>query len=228
MEDKYQNWLQGKPEEIKFWDTWLMSKGGFWKESGYDWSEDFKTRMDPDSILQDYIADEIRARNIIDPIILDECAGPLTIVNKKFDGNRIALACYDALADDYNIMLDKYGILPSVYTRKGNVEDNLSDYLADVVHCSNGLDHSYNPMEGIKSMVTSIKAGGFVILKHFIREGERGSYGGLHQWNFYLKDERFFISDKDGVETDVEKELAEYNVTCKSRIEGREIITVIS
>jgi SAM-dependent methyltransferase len=228
MENKLENWNAGKSEELKFWDTWLMSKGGFWKESGYDWTEDFKTRIDPNSELQEYIAAEIRARGIVFPYILDVCAGPLTIVNKNYDGKPIQLKCFDALADDYSLMLDKYGIFPPVYTIKGDVEDNLLNFPVDVVHCSNGLDHSYNPLEGIKSMVTSIKPGGFVILKHYIREGERGSYQGLHQWNFYLKDEKFFISDSEGNETDVEKELAEYNVTCKSRIEGREIITVIS
>lgn len=228
MENKIDNWNAGKSEELKFWDTWLMSKGGFWKDSGYDWTEDFKTRMDPNSELQEYIVQEIMARGINSPVILDVCAGPLTIVNKKFGGKPFILKCFDALADDYSLMLDKYGIFPPVFTRKGDVEDNLVNFPVDVVHCSNGLDHSYNPLKGIISMVTSIKPGGCVILKHYIREGERGSYQGLHQWNFYLKEDRFFISDAEGNETDVQNELNKYRVTCKSRIDGRELITIIS
>jgi 2-polyprenyl-3-methyl-5-hydroxy-6-metoxy-1,4-benzoquinol methylase len=238
MENKLANWQKGKAEELKFWDTWLSSKGGFWKESGYDWTEDFKTRMDPESVLQDYVADEIRKRNITDLTILDVCAGPLTILNKTLDGKRLNITAVDALADEYDEMLNRNNIIPIVRTVKGDVEKYWPDRQFNVIHCSNGLDHSYDPIEGIINMILSLQPNGFIVLKHYIREGERGSYHGLHQWNFYVKEtesgHEFCISDAQGKEKSVSqcilesKSLSGFNFECESRIVGNEIINIIS
>jgi SAM-dependent methyltransferase len=228
MDKKLDNWKNGKPEELKFWDTWLSSKGGFWKEHGYDWTEDFKTRMDPESILQDYVANEIIARYIRFPLILDVCAGPLTILNKKMDGERLNIFCIDALAMEYDEMLMRYEINPLIRTLYGEAENFKMDYFFDVIHCSNGLDHSYDPIAAIVNMITHLNTNGVIILKHFIREGARGNYGGLHQWNFFEKDGHFIISDSEGNEINVTMSMINYFRNTICRTYGKEIIVTIS
>jgi hypothetical protein len=42
-------------------------------------------------------------------------------------------------------------------------------------------------------MVAVVRAGGVVLLRHKRNEGEAARYGGLHQWNFDARGQRFLL-----------------------------------
>jgi hypothetical protein len=42
-------------------------------------------------------------------------------------------------------------------------------------------------------MVAVVRSGGAVLLRHKRNEGESARYGGLHQWNFDVVDERLVL-----------------------------------
>ena len=51
-------------------------------------------------------------------------------------------------------------------------------------------------------MVEVVRPGGLVLLRHKRNEGESARYGGLHQWNFDVVDDRLRLWN-DGAEVDV-------------------------
>jgi SAM-dependent methyltransferase len=93
----------------------------------------------------------------------------------------------DALADQYDAILDKYHIMPSVRTEKLEAEKIAQRFPAntfDLCFARNCLDHAYDPEDAILQMITVTKPGCYVLLEHFRNEAEENGYEGLHQWNF--------------------------------------------
>lgn len=67
------------------------------------------------------------------------------------------------------------------------------DGVFDLVFCTNALDHSVNPLLGIRQMLRAVRPGCYVILKHEPNVAEAEAYTGMHGWNFDERDERFII-----------------------------------
>ncbi len=65
----------------------------------------------------------------------------------------------------------------------------------DIAYCSNALDHMYDPLAAIQSMLATVRPGGFVVLNHFVNEGKTQHYTGLHQWNIDSDGSDLFISN---------------------------------
>jgi SAM-dependent methyltransferase len=78
----------------------------------------------------------------------------------------------------------------------------------DLVHAANSLDHSHDPAAAVRAAVGVVKPGGYVSLEHILNEGARERYGGLHQWNFGVKDGTFTITSKNGQATNMAEALA--------------------
>ncbi len=58
----------------------------------------------------------------------------------------------------------------------------------------NSLDHSIDPVYGIKQLLHVTKSGGWVLLRHAENEGLAGGFSyGLHQWAFTIGDEGDFL-----------------------------------
>jgi SAM-dependent methyltransferase len=72
----------------------------------------------------------------------------------------------------------------------------------DLVHCSNALDHSFDPLRGLREIVHITKVGGLVHMLHHENEAVMEDYGGMHQHNFTVRDGRFVIWNREG-EVDV-------------------------
>jgi hypothetical protein len=68
----------------------------------------------------------------------------------------------------------------------------------DIVYARNSIDHTFDPIKCIYNMIFVSKK--YIVLEHKINEGEIESYQGLHQWNFNTKNNKFYITDKDGYE----------------------------
>jgi SAM-dependent methyltransferase len=172
-------WAGALDEELDFWRDWMRTKGS-------SWPEDFRFRLDPESLIQDSITTHLdgigsRVR------MLDVGAGPLTFVGKRWPDHDFELSAVDALADRYDMLLEEYDLDPPVRTRRCESE-RLLDLFApggfDVAYALNTLDHSYEPLTAIRQMVEIVRPGGKVLLQHHPNEAENEAYSGLHQWNF--------------------------------------------
>lgn len=196
-------WRRGLGDEVDFWSKWLGSRG-------LDWREDFRNRLDPALPLQPKLQDLIGAPEGATVRLLDVGAGPLTALGKVWPGRTIEISAVDPLADEYDRILDKHGIIPPVRTVKGEGE-RLTELFPrdhfDAAYAKNCLDHCYDPLAAIRRMLTVVKEGGIAQLEHATNEAEHENYTGLHQWNFCAEDGRFMIW-RPGTRIDVETELA--------------------
>jgi SAM-dependent methyltransferase len=156
--------------------------------------------LDPELPLQERIVEHLNVPQGEVVSILDIGAGPLTRLGKKWQGRTVEITAIDPLADYYNRQLDKLGVTPLVRTQPGEVE-RLTDHFPtnhfDLVYMHNALDHSYDPLKGIRQMLEVVKPGSYVLLDHFINEAETTGYHGLHQWNFCADGDHFAIWNRE-------------------------------
>jgi SAM-dependent methyltransferase len=183
-------WCAALGEETSFWEQYLSTRGSLWPD-------EFSDRLDPDLPLQEellpYIS-HIRAGGKVR--ILDCGAGPLTILGKRLDDREVELVAVDALADEYDRLLATYQVVPLVRTLHCEVEELEAMFGPDefdLVYMRNALDHSYDPVRGIRQMLRVAKPGCSVFLDHRVDEALHGRYRGLHQWNFRLEDDAGFV-----------------------------------
>jgi SAM-dependent methyltransferase len=182
-------WGERLDDETAFWYGWLRDRGG-------QWPEDYAQRMDPEFELQS----EVRA--YLDPTpgrhlrILDVGSGPLTILGKRWDDRTLEITATDPLAEQYAMLFERVGTTPPVmpvHSVAEQLTDTFDESSFDLVYARNCLDHGYDPLQAILEMVKVTKPGCVVLLQHAINEGEHEGYGGLHQWNFCIRDGRFTI-----------------------------------
>jgi SAM-dependent methyltransferase len=175
-----QLWLSGLTDEIQYWKEAIRSVPA-------DSWEPRALRKDVAALL-DGSAALVR--------ILDVGAGPMTDVGSVWPGREVRVVAVDPLADAYNEILADLGIRPSVPTSWCHGEllhERFPANSFDLVFAQNALDHSYAPDTAIRSALHVLKPGATLLLRHWINEGERGNYNGLHQWNFDCQDGQFVI-----------------------------------
>jgi len=68
----------------------------------------------------------------------------------------------------------------------------------DMVHISNALDHTANPIMAYDKMLEATKPGGYLIIQSFENEGLHENWQGLHQWNLALQGKNLKITSKRG------------------------------
>lgn len=157
----------------------------------------YKRRLDPELQLQNRPAELFKET---DSSILDVGSGPLTYLGKKLGEKDVSIIAVDPLAEKYDIILKKYGIIPLVRTIKleaENLTDTYSPDTFDLVFARNCIDHTYNPEKAILQMISVVKRNRFVLMEHKPNEGENENYQGLHQWNFSINsDGEFIIASK--------------------------------
>lgn len=97
----------------------------------------------------------------------------------------------------------------------------------DLTHVRNAMDHSANPLQAMRSLLSVTKPGGKLLLHHARKEGSQQDFGGFHQWDFDANAAgNFVISDKHGTTMDVSMELQEI-ATVRTTIEGDTILATI-
>lgn len=183
-------WKAALRGEEGFWERWLETRGAYWPE-------DYARRMDPEHELQWHIKPYL----VLDPgatsaRILDVGAGLLTVLGKKHGKIRLEITAVDPLAEKYDRILARAGLMPAVRTIRGDAERVASMFPEssfDLVYAQNCIDHCRNPIVAIDQMLTLVKPGRFLMLEHAVNEGETMAYDGLHQWNFCLEEGRFTI-----------------------------------
>lgn len=188
----FENWLDGLPEEIRYWRHYIQTQGG-------EYPDDFLFRLRDDTFVDERdgtFAESLECIGAPEVSVLDVGSGPLTNLGKQLRKVKLKLYPCDPLADVYGWLLDSAGVVPPVRTLFADVE-NLSMYFPhdffDGVHCCNALDHSYDPLGGILEMVKVVNPQGFIQLGHFENEAEHMHYSGLHHWNFTERDGDFVM-----------------------------------
>jgi SAM-dependent methyltransferase len=178
-------WQAGLPSEVAFWEEYLASRG---QSCGA--TDEFKFRTAPDSELQPWLRDWLKCPENAEVRVLDVGAGPLTWVGKKWTGRQVLIDAIDPLADAYAGVMRRHNIQPPVTTKVGDGEEVVKLFGAnkfDLAFARNCLDHSYDAIKAVTSMIEVTKPGGVIFLWHNQDEAERLCYQGLHQWNFRLQ-----------------------------------------
>lgn len=187
--DNRNQWQRGLRGELDHWAE--VARTG-----GSKWPDDWKQRQDPDSQLDPGIAKYLSVDLTRAPRVLDVGAGPLTILGKKLGKEQLTIVAVDPLAHEYDAILRECGIDPPVRTTFGEVE-KLSEFLPenyfDLVYMRNALDHSNDPLTGIKEMLKVVRPNCYVLLFHYANGGEKAKYADLHRWNLCVENNHFTI-----------------------------------
>jgi SAM-dependent methyltransferase len=199
-------WRGRKRNEVDFWAGWLTGAPGT-----EQWADDREERLNPETEIRDPVVRAELEQNPADEIsILDVGAGPLTWLGYRYPGKRLRLVPIDPLAADYDHLLSKAGLDPPVRTIPVAGEELLEHFdpaSFDIAYATNALDHSADPLTIISNMVTVVRPGGAVILRHKRNEGASARYSGLHAWNFDTADGRLLLWN-EATEVDVGAVLA--------------------
>jgi SAM-dependent methyltransferase len=194
-------WRTQTSSEIDFWAAWLVGAPGT-----EQWTSDRLSRLDPDSEVRDpVVRAELERSQAGEVSILDVGAGPLTALGYRFPGKTLTIVPVDPLGDEYDRLLRDAGLEPPIRTIRVAGEALLEHFgpqRFDIAYATNALDHSADPFTIVSNMVEVVRPGGVVLLRHKRNEGESARYGGLHQWNFDVVDERLLLWN-NAVEIDV-------------------------
>ncbi len=193
-------WQKGIKHEVDFWTQWFQTQG-------LDWKSDFLNRLNPQLPLQDYLIGLLPEASPCS--VLDVGAGPLTLLGKVLPGRQLTIVAVDPLANEYDALLRSHGITPIVRTQYCEAErlsEKFQPESFDLVHVQNALDHSYDPLEGIRQMLKVLKRNCCIFMAHLGNEAENEKYVGFHQWNFCREGNRFIMWNKKS-RIDVNEEL---------------------
>ncbi len=186
-EMKKEQWVDGIRYEVDFWSAWVENRGGIW-------SRDFTDRLDPELPLRDRLHELVSGIEGDNISILDCGAGPLTILGKKHATKNIKIIAIDALANEYQKL--QFPLPPPIVTEYCETERILEKFSKgsfDISYARNTLDHSYDPIICIMSMIDVTRSGGYIYIQHSANEAEREQYKGMHQWNFCIENNSLFI-----------------------------------
>lgn len=159
----------------------------------------YLNRLNPDKRIEGDLAELLWDIPYSKVKILDVGAGPITKVGYKLDRKFIELYPIDPLAKVYNRILNKKNIHPPVKTVFGNAEKlskQFGENEFDLIYANNSIDHTASPVKAIHEIYHVLKPNHYFYFDHFINEGEKNKYYGLHQWNFYCKNDNLFLSNR--------------------------------
>lgn len=187
--DPKNSWKQGIDFEIDFWNDWINTKGS-------KWPEEYSERLNDQTLIgKDLVS--CLPQDQTELHILDVGSGPVSNVGRVVpDGRKATVVAVDPLADAYNLLWDKAGIIPPLRTQMAEVErldEKFAEASFDVVNMCNALDHCYNPLQGIYQMLHVVKSDCYVLLTHSSNEAEKANYVGFHQWNLSTSETGDFI-----------------------------------
>ncbi len=167
-------------DEAAYWKGWMQSIA---TENRINWLQNQVNNRPLDSLIEADLRD--RAGLIR---ILDVGAGPLSVAGSVSSNPNLEIArdCSDPLGNVYTKLLNDNGISSPSYICKP--AERLLDVVApesyDYVFCRNALDHSYDCPSAIQDLITILKPGGVMRLRHYENEALYANYSGFHRWNF--------------------------------------------
>jgi len=132
--------------------------------------------------------------------ILDVGAGPFCPIGSHFGDTRLNITAVDPLAPYYDALIKKYALDPPVKTIFANAEKLTALFSPDSfiwVNAENSIDHSESPIEAIRAMITLVKPGGMMTLRHESDEALNTNYSGFHQWNLFQENGIFYVCGRN-------------------------------
>lgn len=192
---KTNEWNAGRAHELTFWHQVIFNT----REQPQAYHDELISRVDREKSLRVDLENHLLAMNVSSAKILDVAAGPVSCVGWKSEICDIDVTAIDALADDFNKMLDKASLPPPVKTRACDAECVHEifprDYF-DLALIRNALDHCYDPLAVIRSVIAVLKPKGCFIIEGFVNEAEHEGYVGFHQWNINTQNGELIIASK--------------------------------
>lgn len=185
-------WSSNLGAEVRFWRSWFADP---------KFQDGRAARIAGTKSFPQFYVDLAGAPPGAPIRVLDVGSGPVSTLGSPARNNPVELVCTDALADQYNLLLQEFehADLPRIRNVKG--EDLVSEFgeaAFNVVHCANALDHFEDPARSFTSMYRVCKPGGAVVVISVENEGERERYQGLHQWNLAANDDGLHLSSRTG------------------------------
>lgn len=133
--------------------------------------------------------------------LLDVGCGPFPKSGLYVNDSKIERTLIDPIAEKYHSLLIENNV--NTYGQKiinceaENVNQKFGGNLFEIIFSKNALDHTYNPIQSISNFIDLLTEDGAIILEHYKKEGEYTNYYGLHQWDFYIENDNFYISNQD-------------------------------
>lgn len=187
-------WLEGVRDELLFWEDYMTSEGG-------DYFRNFEWNVEPYKHfeLEDELGEYDRNSDVR---FVDVGSGPFSRCGCRTDLVNLDVTAVDPLAPAYNELKKQNHLENGVTIKTGFLEllhRSFEENAFDIVHMSNSMDHSFDPITGLYELLYICKIGGKVILRHAENEAENGGYQGLHQWNLsvHRKEGKFIIWNRD-------------------------------
>lgn len=180
--DNKETWRGNLTEEKEFWES-IADKSS----SNQSWVNEFHLRAASDEKFP-LEFEGMLPKDLSKVAVLDVGAGPITALGSIHADKEISITPVDPLADFFNKLLKDNNIAnaraQTQYCEAECLLDKFEPESFDFVYSRNALDHSYDPMLGIKQMIEVCKKGSYIFIQGSVNEGEKNSYAGLHQWNF--------------------------------------------
>jgi len=167
-------------DEVAYWKEWIA---GLAKAGKLEWLKEQVNSRPLDSNIENDI------KNLKGSIrILDVGAGPVSVAGIVSTNSSLEITrdCTDPLGDIYTKLLEEQGISSPTYISKPaeELDTALNTESYDYIFCRNALDHSFDCPRAITSLLTLLKPGGIMRLRHYENEGIYANYSGFHRWNF--------------------------------------------
>lgn len=174
-------WELGKPREVIFW--WGIVKTRHWALNVHKPLAPYFERL---------IGNKTQVK------IADLGSGAICTTGDSWPGVRVEIFPSDMLAEEYKHILWEFGVIPLLPVEFQNMERlTYPDSTFDIVHCTNALDHCYDPFSAILEMVRVCKPGGWVYLSHISDVGRGSKYRGLHCWDIRRVEDKFLPNNRD-------------------------------
>lgn len=187
---------KGVDHEFNFWK-------GFVKSDRFkDWVGDYPT-PELNHIVRDLISGFVSQKQL-DVLggdtyyVLDVGSGPVSILNGL--DSRLRITTADPLSHLYQQIFDYSTTKISPPLQMG-AENVTTESYFDLVHISNALDHSFDPVAGLKNLVDQVMPEtGHLIVQGFVDEALHERYQGFHQHNLSLSenDRLLNLGSKEG------------------------------
>jgi SAM-dependent methyltransferase len=172
--------LHGIYHELNFWK-------GFVKTDRFlnGWVSHKKT---PE--LNQFVADFIKS--VPHETVLDIGSGVVSILN-----GLVPVTAADPLGDLYKLVFDyqKHKLTAPLPYPAEELPFN-DDF--DVVHCSNAIDHTQNPILAYSKMMDAVKLGGYLIIQGFENEGTFENWEGFHQHDISVEANTLCLKNQTG------------------------------
>lgn len=175
--------LIGANEEVEFWKEFIKTDRFL-----NGWVKEGRTPELRQEVAEFLWYDLDRSSKV-----LDVGSGVVSILN----GLPYDITAVDPLGNEYAKIFDyeAFGIRPPLPYAAENLPFQ-DDF--DIVHMSNAIDHSIDPVIAYNKLFDAVIPGGYLILQGFFNEGTNEKWQGMHQWNIYVEDNVLVVEDKKG------------------------------